>query len=338
MISVILQKIVSALTVILTFLGVSVLTPYDKPIDTQNGGDPFIVEDSGNFYYTYTTGGGVDIVQIESLDNATYLQRKVVFWCGESDTVADIWAPEIHKIGDRWYIIATALFNKEKVPKGLMPLSTVEDDNDYYRYSFVLESNTEDILSDYTFKGILAPGGYSNIDGTYLKKDGKLYFICSGYRDRGNQALYISEMENPYTLKTDENGNSTAVMLSEPEYRWERHGWPVNEGPAVLYNNDDIYLVYSASGYSSDYYCLGMLTLTGDDVMNAENWSKSRRRVLYHQPLKSIYNPGHCSFLHRENGETFMVYHANATLDFEQSPRLTYIKEIEFKNNAPVFR
>lgn len=335
----IIKTLATALTVILTFFGITVTTPADSPIDTVNGGDPFIVEDSGNTYYTFTTGGGVDIRKIESYNDTTLIEQKTVFWAGENDTTGAIWAPEIHKIGDRWYIIACAGFDKNAVEKGAMPDATeFNDHDDYYRYSFILESNTEDIFGDYTFKGIIAPDGLNNIDGTYLQKDGKLYYVCSAYRDVAKQSLYICEMENPYTLKEDENGNNNAVEISYPKYLWEKQSWAVNEGPAVLYNGDDIYILYSASGYSSGNYCMGMLTLKGDDVMNKNSWCKSTTRVLYHQPLKEIYNPGHCSFLYRENGDIYMVYHANKSLDFFETPRLTYIKKVEFKFGKPCLK
>lgn len=341
-----LQKVLKTLIIIvaimLVFLGVvgviAVAIPNEEPIDAINGGDPFIVEDGGNTYYTYTTGGGVDIVKIESFDNATEIERKTVIWAGENNIAGAIWAPEIHKIGDRWYIIACAGFQKDSVEIGKMPFAKeFNDHDDYYRYSFVLESNTEDIFGDYTFKGILAPDGLNNIDGTYLQKGNKLYYVCSAYRDVANQAVYICEMENPYTLKMDENGKNNAIQLSEPEYSWEKQGWLVNEGPAVLYNGDNVFVLYSASGFSSGDYCMGMLTLTGDDIMNTENWKKESKSVYNHDFFKGIYNPGHCSFLYRENGEIFMVYHANKTKNFEKSPRLTYIKQVEFKDGKPVF-
>ena len=113
-------------------------------------------------------------------------------------------------------------------------------------------------------------------------------------------------------------------------------GWKVNEGPSVLYHEDDIFIVYSASGYSSGEYCMGMLTLTGDDVMDKKNWKKSDYRVSYHQPWKNIYSAGHCNFIHRDNGDIYMVYHANNTPSFFDSGRLTYIKPIDFAFGVPM--
>ena len=306
---------------------------YDKPIDTDDGGDPFIVEDGGNTYYTFTTGGGIDIRKIAAYNDTTVIEQKTVYWAGNDGITGQIWAPEIHKIGNRWYIVACALYDKNTVEKGSMPEASVDEHDDFYRYGFVLESKTEDIFGEYEYKGRLAPDGLNNIDGTYLQKDGKLYYICSAYVDVAHQCIFICEMENPCTLKSD----SKTVMLSRPQYKWEKHGWFVNEGPAVLYKNDKTYIVYSASGYSSGEYCMGMLTLKGDDVMNPKSWCKSISPVYKKKTSEEIYHTGHCSFLYRENGETIMVYHATDNEDFSKSRRCTYIKKLEFLNDYPIF-
>lgn len=322
-------------TAIMTAFGVSTATQYTTPIDNEHGGDPFIVEVSDETYYTFTTGDGIEIRKIVSYDDTTVIEKKTVYSSGNDGIKGQIWAPEIHKIGDRWYIVSCALFDENAVPRGKMPLADEnEEHDDFYRYGFVLESKTEDIFGEYEFKGYLAPDGLNNIDGTYLKKDGKLYYVSSSYVDVAYQCIYITEMENPYTLKE----GAPSVKLSSPDLYWERKGWRVNEGPAVLYHEDDIFIVYSASGFSSDYYCMGMLTLKGDDVTKASSWSKSLSRVSYDDTFNDIYNAGHCSFLYRKNGEIYMVYHANATKEFDDSPRLTYIEPVGFnKYGNPLF-
>ena len=331
-----IQSLGAIIMAMLTFLGV-VSSPYDEPIDKINGGDPYIIEDESGCYYTFTTGGGIDIFQIESFDTINVTRQKTIFWAGESGTDGDIWAPEIHKFGDRWYIVATAKFKRDAVPPGKMPYVLIDKDHDdYYRYSFVLESKTEDIFGEYEFKGIIAPDGLSNLDGTYLEKDGKLYFICAAYMKVMYQSLYICEMENPYTIKKDKKGKNIITKISSPTKSWEKKGWDVNEGPAVLYNGDDIFIVYSASGYSSGKYCMGMLSLEGEDVMKKSSWSKSPVRASYHNPIKGIYSAGHCCFIHRDSGDIYMVYHANKTENFNESPRLTYIKKVEFAFDKPI--
>lgn len=78
-----------------TLMGL-VKTPYSEPIDNYNGGDPFIVETRDGCYYTYTTGGGVDILKTGSFDKIEVTEKKTVFRAGESGTVGDIWKIRTH--------------------------------------------------------------------------------------------------------------------------------------------------------------------------------------------------------------------------------------------------
>ena len=80
-------------------------------------------------------------------------------------------------------------------------------------------------------------------------------------------------MSNPWTL------TGPRIMLSSPEYLWERNG-EINEGPAVIQKNDKMFLIYSASGCWTDDYSLGMLTMNAlDDPLNASSWTKTDHPV-----------------------------------------------------------
>lgn len=307
------------------------------PTDTKYGADPFIVEADGSTYYTYTDGGySISINKTNSLEDLNPIEKKTVYRIGQDGIVGNIWAPEIHKIGDKWYIVACALFDKNKVQAGSMPKAKdFSGHDDYYRYGFVLESKTDDILGEYEFKAMIAPDNLNNIDGTYLQKDGKLYYVCSAYLRPAYQCICIAEMENPYTLKTDAQGKNNSVIVSKPTRSWEKNGWRVNEGPAVLYKGDKIYIVYSASGYSSGKYCMGMLTCTGN-VMRKSAWIKSTAKVYGQKPSEEIYHPGHCCFVYKENGDIYMVYHATNNEVFSET-RVTYIKKLEFIGDYPLF-
>lgn len=328
------------LITLLSLLGVFRIGMTDAPVDAENGGDPVIVESDGSFYYTYTTGGGVDICKIADYNDVAVLERKTVYRSGADGITGAIWAPELHKIGDNWYILSCAVFDANTAPRGTMPQADANTDmahDDFYRYGFVLKSKTEDVFGEYEFMGMLAPDGLNNIDGTYLQKDGKLYYVCSAYMNVGNQHLYITEMSDPCTLATDENGKHNAVCISSPQFSWEKQGWSVNEGPAVLYHGEDVFIVYSASGFSSGGYCMGMLTLNGDDVLSADNWLKSPVPVFRNRPMQDVYNAGHCSFLYLSDGSVQIVYHATSDKEFGNAPRLTHVKPVQFICGVPVF-
>lgn len=333
----IITKIVSVSVALLIQLCALTGLPFlgketEMPVDFNEGGDPFMVEDGGYTYYMYTLNDRIDIIKIASPEDTAEIERKTVYRTGQDGVKDNIWAPEIFRIGEKWYIISCGVFVSETVPRGAMPYgNTDEDHGDYYRYGFVLESKTDDIMGEYEFKGILAPDGLNNIDGTYFKHGEKLYYVCSAYLNIGHQCIYIAEMENPYTLKSGQKG----AMISEPEYNWEKRGWWVNEGPAALYKGDSSYLVYSASGYSSGRYCMGILTLSGNDPMNPRCWIKSAIPFFSKNTTAGLYHTGHCSFLYRDDG-IYMVFHATDSEDFDKKRRCTYIRKLNFIGDCPV--
>ena len=89
-----------------------------------------------------------------------------------------------------------------------------------------------------------------------FERDNELYYIWAqedkGLSEKSHSNLYISAMENPWTLKGE------PLLLTQPEYDWERQIFWVNEGPSVLERNGHIFLTYSASA-TDENYCLGML-------------------------------------------------------------------------------
>ena len=118
-------------------------------------------------------------------------------------------------------------------------------------------------------------------------------------------ALVISEMKNPTTLIGPE------VVLTEPEFNWEKMKYNVNEGPAVIKRNGKIFVTYSASATNHNY-CVGLLWIDEEaDLLDTANWHKSPGPVFYTNGDLKRYGPGHNSFTTAEDGETvIMIYHA----------------------------
>jgi GH43 family beta-xylosidase len=93
-----------------------------------------------------------------------------------------------------------------------------------------------------------------------------------------------------------------------PTYPWEQNGdlnnpndvkhVNVNEGPEILKHGDKIFLIYSASGYWTAYYALGMLTaIANADLLKASSWTKIDHPVFKQSPQNQVYATGHNSFL-----------------------------------------
>ena len=121
-------------------------------------------------------------------------------------------------------------------------------------------------------------------------------------------------METPNKLKT------VQVLLTTPDYDWERIGFWVNEGPSVIKHDGRIFLTYSASD-TGPAYCMGMMSTTEDaDLLDPKAWTKERYPVVKTDESKKIYGPGHNSFTVDDEGNDIMVYHARTESKIEGDP------------------
>ncbi len=177
-----------------------------------------------------------------------------------------------------------------------------------------------------------------SLDATVFESKGIWYYVWAEKTGVGKQIsnLYISRIKNAYTLDTKQ------VLLTTPDYDWERVGFWVNEGPAALQRNGKIYLTFSASE-TGIHYCLGMLTADeGSDLLDPLSWKKDRYPVLASSDEKGIYDPGHNSFTVDDDGRDVMIYHARTETEIEGDPlydpnRHTMVMPIAYENERPVF-
>lgn len=144
-------------------------------------------------------------------------------------------------------------------------------------------------------------------------------------------------METPNKLRT------VQVLLTTPDYDWERVGFWVNEGPAVIKRNGRIFLTYSASETGAPY-CMGMLTADeGSDLLDPLSWRKERYPVLQSDVFLEIYGPGHNSFTVDEEGNDILVYHARTETEIVGDPlynpnRHTMLMKFGWEDGRPVFK
>lgn len=257
--------------------------------------DPWIIADptseNGGYFYCRSEKGGVSVAKMDNICDAEKAKGKLVWKPEEGkEYSAELWAPELHYIDGCWYIYVAC-----------------DDGDNMHHRMYVLKGDEKDPTKKFTLAGKI--GDESDkwaIDGTVLTYRGEHYFIWSGWEGDENvaQNIYIAHMKDACTI------DSERVLLSQPEYPWEKNGFPlINEGPAALVSEDTAFIVYSASGSWTDYYCLGQLTLKGGDPMNPSDWEKSEEPVL--QKTTGTYGPGHCSFAADAAGQLFVIYHAN---------------------------
>ena len=131
----------------------------------------------------------------------------------------------------------------------------------------------------------------------------------------GSTNLYIAKMINPWTIEGPQ------VMISQPEYEWEKRGFYVNEGPAVLKKNGKIFISYSASATDHNY-CMGLLMADeNSDLLNPHYWTKSQSPVFQTNEEAGQYGSGHNSFTVSEDGrQDILIYHSRNYRDIMGNP------------------
>src|SRR3954469_4296747 len=224
---------------------------FQNPIKAA-GADPFVVQWQGSYLLIESRDGGIWITRspkndLTDLDGG----KQVRIWDYPADgpSCADVWAPELHAVGDRWYVYFAA--------------TTCDKDNANHRM-FVLESTSADPMGAYRDRGKIADTADRwAIDGTRIAWKGKAYFAWSGWppgTSDTEQDLYLAEMASPTKLR------GKGVRIATPTLGWEQNARPIEEGPEALAHAGVLRIVYSASGSWTDEYCLGMLTAVGADL------------------------------------------------------------------------
>lgn len=285
------------------------LSYFGNPLIEERA-DPYITYDDESGYYYFTSSwpaygsvnDGYDRISIrrsKTLEGLADAEENVVWEAHESgEQSAHIWAPELHKINGKWYLYYAAN----------------SDSGVWSIRCYVLECAGSDPTdpSAWSEKGRFTDkdGGYAgcfdafSLDMTYFKNNGKDYVIWA-YKS-GSSVLKMAELDSasPWKLAGE------PITLSVPEYDWEMVNEWVNEGPAVLVRDGNIYVAYSAAA-TGDEYCMGMLTASADaDLMDVNSWTKSPVPVLATDDFTNQYGPGHNSFTVDADGNVILVYHS----------------------------
>ena len=284
---------------------------YNKPWILQRA-DPYVYKHTDGTYYFTASIPAYDGIVLRHSDTLAGLKdaEEVRVWQKHDKGIMSehIWAPELHYLDGKWYIYYAG----------------GDIDDVWAIRPYILECADQDPMTgNWVEKGKMTRAEEDefsfeafSLDGTVFENRGKHYYIWAEKVGVGKQIsnLYIAEMENPCKLKTAQ------VLLTTPDYDWERIGFWVNEGPAVIHHDGKIYMTYSASETGAAY-CMGMLSISEDaDLLDPAMWKKERYPVLETNAEKGIYGPGHNSFTEDEQGNPIMVYHARTEEKIEGNP------------------
>lgn len=274
--------------------------------------DPYVYKHTnGDYYFTASLPeyNGIALRCARSLKELQAAEEIMVWKKHESGPMSfHVWAPELHYLEGKWYIYFAA----------------GEAENVWNIRPYVLECTGDNPLMDaWVERGMMQCADEDefsfrafSLDATILQNKGKNYFIWAEKVGVGKQIsnLYIAEMESPLKLKT------VQVLLTTPDYDWERKGFWVNEGPAVIKHNGKIFVTYSASETGIDY-CMGMMSVDENaDLLDPKAWTKKRYPVLQSNDDRKIYGPGHNSFTKDEDDNDILVFHARTETEIVGNP------------------
>ncbi|MBR2988819.1 MAG: glycoside hydrolase family 43 protein [Clostridia bacterium] len=263
--------------------------------------DPALIYDDGYFYHTYSLDGRLFVTKAKSVRDLVKTEGVVVWTAPKGTEYSEqIWAPELHKIDGKCYIYVAC-----------------SNGDNYTHRTYVLYNDSPNPQAPFKLKGKLADDTDKwSIDATVFKHNGELYTVWSGWEGDIDvcQNLYIAKMSDPFTI------SSKRYLLSTPTYEWEKRGATglkdspfVNEGPYPLIKNGTVHIVYSASGSWCNHYCLGIITLKGNDPLDMSAWVKHPEPVF--KSNDKVNGPGHATFTLDTHEGDLIFYHAFDTDD-----------------------
>lgn len=282
------------------------MTDYPNPFIPERA-DPYAMRaPDGTCYFTasYPAFGdaehGYDRIVLRKSSTVAGLaaaEEKTLWKAPDSGVCSrHIWAPEIHLIGGKWYVFFAA-GNSDDVWH-IRPYVLRCKGDDPYSDEWSAPVRMEALPSDtQSFRSF-------SLDMTYFSHKDKHYVIWAEII--GDSSLFMAEIDpaEPWKL------TSAPILLTKPEYDWEKVRFRVNEGASVLKTEDKVYVFFSASGTGSEY-CIGRLCADNDaDLMDASSWEKLPCPVLSTEDLEGESGPGHNSFITDENRDLLLVYHA----------------------------
>lgn len=323
------------------------MNSYPNPFIPQRA-DPYVVKGPDGFYYFtasypafYNVDAGYDRIILRRSETVKGLAtaEEYTIWKAHNKGVMSkhIWAPELHFIGNKWYVFFAA----------------GEQENVWNIRPFVIICDGQDPINDsWTELGKMQASDGDNrsftefsLDMTYFENNGKHYLIWA--EKLGDSSLFMAEINENEPNKLI----SKPILLTKPEYDWECVRFRVNEGPAVLKTDDKIYVFFSASGTGAEY-CMGKVYADRNaDLMNIDSWTKDENPVLQTEDLIDQAGPGHNSFVVDENGDLLIVYHARPFSHFDKNCgsycdeplydpcRHARIKKVNFdENGTPILK
>lgn len=332
---------------------------YNSPL-AECRADPYAVydEENGVYYFTASNmnersaagGGAYENIIIRRAKNINDITDAEEFVIWRDSTLPDgtkvtgmYWAPEIHKMGSKWRVIALATVTEPGKDRG-----------EWKQCIFTCNCDDLTDADAWEYTGYIhdATNGESvgAFDTTYFEHKGKSYYVTPKAA-----CIWITTVdpENPLYPTSPLVKISSADRAFETNIGPGKAGWgnvkglvgqAIQEASSVLVHGDRIFVVYA--GCTIDMmYCVCVLHAHVDaDLLDPDSWHKYPYPILATQDLtktvkkadytkvdgttnvtghgdhgllpeavgeyEGMFGPGHNSFTVDESGNPVIIYHA----------------------------
>ena len=198
---------------------------YNEPWILQRA-DPYVYRHTDGMYY-FTASlpeyNGIALRRASTLADLADAEETMIWKKHDKGIMSvHIWAPELHYLDGKWYIY----------------FAGGDIDDIWAIRPYVLEcADADPITGTWVEKGKMQRSDDDkfsfedfSLDATVFEHRGEHYYVWAEKVGVGKKIsnLYIAKMQSPYKLKTAQ------VLLSTPDYDWERVGFWVIEGPFLL--------------------------------------------------------------------------------------------------------
>jgi len=301
----------------------------------QDGEYPQAVFHNDKYYFLRqpTPSNCISIYEADDLEGLATAEPKTIW---QNDTMNHIWSPELFLLGGKWYIYFEA---------------DTDGNTDNHQLYVIENTSSNPMEGEWTLKGCLQTNAEWNfgLHPTVLTVRGELYLFWSGWPTRRveheTQCIYIAHLKDPWTV------DSERVMLSKPEYEWERQwinpdgsrsAYPiyVNENPEAFLSPDGrhVCVFYSASGVWTKYQFLGLLTAPATaNLLEPEVWTKSPEPIAIGD--STVYSASNIYLVpSAEDKQAYYLLYQGKWMEGDEETRAIFYKPVPWNNqDRPVF-
>ncbi|MDP3155574.1 MAG: glycoside hydrolase family 43 protein [Archangium sp.] len=284
---------------------------YTNPVVATDCPDPGVMKDGDTYYMACTSDGAAnayplrrstDLVNWTRIGNVMPQANKPI-WAG-----GDFWAPELHKVGSTYIAYFSARHTNGVFALGAAT-SSVPQGPYQARNTPLLQTGSPGVIDVHFYE---APNGTRYL---LWKPDSNAIGQQTSIRIQTLAADGLSL-----------TGTQTTLLVNDRA--WEGN---VIEGPWMIHQGGYFYLFYSANGYASTAYAVGVARATSP----TGPFTKRATPILVTRGAWA--GPGHGSIVKGPSGDWVHVYHSWEAGNVGQSPgRQVLVDRITFESDWPV--